>query len=300
MAANSIYPTMNVIPQYQMDDFFESDNHHHFDIDVLNLPETYSYPDLAIPHKHSFYSILIVSEGEGMQAIDFTFYPLKGGRIFFLSPHQLHQWKKVTRLEGFAISFSTDFLDTLITDREIHKDFRFLHSLTTLPFIDIPHDSFIRVLEIIKHIQYIYSESSPFKEKILAANLCGLLYTFIEFLSPRYRYRGNKDLHLFTKLTDLVEDNYKLHLETGFYSSSLHITYQKLNRLCRHFSEKPFKQFLIDRLMLEAKRMMHATALPVAEIAFALGYDDPGYFARLFKQHYSVTPTDYKESIDLS
>jgi AraC family transcriptional regulator len=49
------------------------------------------------------------------------------------------------------------------------------------------------------------------------------------------------------------------------------------------------------RLRLEAAaQQLTSTADPVAAIALRLGYEDPGYFARLFKQHNGLTPSNYR------
>ncbi len=49
------------------------------------------------------------------------------------------------------------------------------------------------------------------------------------------------------------------------------------------------------RLRLEAAaQQLTNTADPVAAIALRLGYEDPGYFSRIFKQHNGFTPTQYR------
>ena len=46
--------------------------------------------------------------------------------------------------------------------------------------------------------------------------------------------------------------------------------------------------------MLEAARLLRFTTLTVGEIAFRAGYSDQLYFARAFRRHYGVSPTDYR------
>jgi transcriptional regulator GlxA family with amidase domain len=40
--------------------------------------------------------------------------------------------------------------------------------------------------------------------------------------------------------------------------------------------------------------MLETTNLPVTEIAAQVGYDDPGYLARLFRAHFGTTPANYR------
>jgi AraC-like DNA-binding protein len=55
-------------------------------------------------------------------------------------------------------------------------------------------------------------------------------------------------------------------------------------------------QFIINRILLEAKRLLFYTDKPVKEIAYDLGYEDPAYFNRLFTHKTGSTPTNFKKN----
>ena len=44
----------------------------------------------------------------------------------------------------------------------------------------------------------------------------------------------------------------------------------------------------------------HSPADSIASFALDCGYNDPGYFARVFKQEYGMTPQDWRAANDLS
>jgi AraC-like DNA-binding protein len=46
--------------------------------------------------------------------------------------------------------------------------------------------------------------------------------------------------------------------------------------------------------------LLRTTTLPLSEIAAKVGIMDQSYFARKFKQYYSITPSEYRQKIDLS
>lgn len=50
-------------------------------------------------------------------------------------------------------------------------------------------------------------------------------------------------------------------------------------------------QYLIAQRMERAARLLAATQLPIAEIAQSVGYEDPAYFTRLFRQKTGMTPS---------
>ncbi|RJF95279.1 GlxA family transcriptional regulator [Noviherbaspirillum saxi] len=45
----------------------------------------------------------------------------------------------------------------------------------------------------------------------------------------------------------------------------------------------------------EAKQMLESGALPVEAIANQVGYEDPGFFSRLFRRHVCLTPAQYRK-----
>jgi two-component system response regulator YesN len=51
-----------------------------------------------------------------------------------------------------------------------------------------------------------------------------------------------------------------------------------------------FRQYLTDVRIKQAKHLLSTTLLTVREIAFAVGYDDPNYFSRLFKDYIGSPP----------
>ena len=55
----------------------------------------------------------------------------------------------------------------------------------------------------------------------------------------------------------------------------------------------PNKFIRIIRLN-KAKELLKQAASSIASIALDCGYNDPGYFARVFKQEYGVTPQDWR------
>ena len=52
----------------------------------------------------------------------------------------------------------------------------------------------------------------------------------------------------------------------------------------------------LTRIRVEhAKRLLETTDLKSYEIAFAVGYDNPSYFSKLFKKNEAVSPNEYRE-----
>jgi AraC family transcriptional regulator len=56
----------------------------------------------------------------------------------------------------------------------------------------------------------------------------------------------------------------------------------------------PPYRFLIQLRIEKARELLELTNLPITYIAAQIGYDDPGYFARLFRNNVWITPAQYR------
>ncbi len=74
----------------------------------------------------------------------------------------------------------------------------------------------------------------------------------------------------------------------------LHFTYHQLYIETQMRLMKTPNEHLIDRILLEAKRMQLNTIMHIKEIGYQVGFDDNSYFTRYFKRHTNSTPQQYK------
>jgi AraC-like DNA-binding protein len=56
-------------------------------------------------------------------------------------------------------------------------------------------------------------------------------------------------------------------------------------------------EFVIQEKMKYASRRLSAGNATVSEVAYALGYNDPLYFSKLFKKHFGISPRNYRSAL---
>ncbi len=69
------------------------------------------------------------------------------------------------------------------------------------------------------------------------------------------------------------------------------------SRFCRQFKaafDVTFVEYLANYRMQQAKRLLSNPAMPVADVAAAVGFNDPSYFTRVFKTQEGVSPSEYR------
>jgi AraC family transcriptional activator of pobA len=93
----------------------------------------------------------------------------------------------------------------------------------------------------------------------------------------------------------LINTNYLNHLSVSDYASSLNITPNHLNALCKKYEGRTAIQLIQERLLLESKRLLYATDMNIKEISYHLRFEDVPYFNRFFKKLTELTPIQYRE-----
>ena len=109
----------------------------------------------------------------------------------------------------------------------------------------------------------------------------------------RERGQGARDA-LVRRYVALVEQHFRDHEPLSFYAAVLGVTPDHLSRSCRHTAGQSALQILHERLMLEARRLLAYSPMPVTEVAQQLGYDDAAYFSKFFSRAVGNTPSAYR------
>ena len=66
-----------------------------------------------------------------------------------------------------------------------------------------------------------------------------------------------------------------------------------------HVEKKERLTHYIQRIRIEGAILaLGSTSLTISEIAYASGFADPAYFARVFKQHKSMAPQEFRAQLD--
>lgn len=61
----------------------------------------------------------------------------------------------------------------------------------------------------------------------------------------------------------------------------------------KEFNDSP-NNYIIGKKLEKAKELLSLTDLPIGEIAFEVGFQDPLYFTRQFKKNIKITPSKYR------
>lgn len=253
--------------------------------------------DTQLPHKHNYFELCIFTGGTGQHEIDFQNYPIATPSIHLLLPGQVHLIKRGDNYQGYLFVFSKEFYNLRFKGLEIIPGYPLVTHLSNGPILNMTQEEFDDFSILISSVEKEFENPLPESEEIIIS------FLNIFFLRLRNRFLillkeenpiGHPSRNLVYSFNQLVENHYKEIQQVGEYAELLNESPVVLNRLVKTITGKTPGELIADRLILEAKRLLLYSDLNNKEIAFKLNYDDPSYFARIFRKKTGLTPTDFR------
>jgi AraC family transcriptional activator of pobA len=93
----------------------------------------------------------------------------------------------------------------------------------------------------------------------------------------------------------LVEENFRKKHSVAQYADLLFKSPKTLSNLFNKHGNTTPLQYIQNRIMLEARRLLTYTDKPISDIGYELGYPDIQAFSRFFKKQESVSPQSFRE-----
>ena len=253
----------------------------------------------APPHRHNYYTIIWVKKGAGIHHIDFRKYEVLPDTIYFLTPEQVHDLQLEKGARGYVLLFTPDFAMEYGLSIQFIENTGFFFRCDDMAPFHIPKGLDSSNLEhLVHHIRDEFIAASPFHLDAIGSWLklflleCKRLSMQVnQAAEPRTSSRAI----LVKQFRNLLEIHYADWHKVSDYARELHITPNYLNEVLSLETGTSAKDFILDRIMLEAKRFAGFAELSAKEVAYTLGFDDPSHFSKLFRQLQNQSFSDFRE-----
>lgn len=243
-------------------------------------------------HRHDFYYILVLKEGEGSHEIDFTSYKVCNNAVFFMRPGQVHQLSLKAQSQGYLIQFNIDFY--YAHDR---KSNQLLHKASNMNLYQFDPKGFKKIYAILTSIFKEYINQEEGFHEVITANLS---IFFIELVRQQIKsHSNNVNPYVQERLEEflaLLETHISTHKQVSQYADMLHLSPYQLNTITKATLGKTCSELINQYIILEAKRYLLATSNKVNQIAYHLGYEDVSYFIRFFKKQTGYSPEAFRKN----
>lgn len=268
-------------------------------VDVIDIDTMKADISQTSVYCTSFYSIILFTDGEEDIAINEHRQCIRKGMVACSRPGDIWAWSADYKLKGLHLLFEEEFLLSFFNDPLFLNKFAYLHPDNPSSFLYLGKDLFERLIYLYKNMKLEIDNNSSNKDQHLlramlyetltlmnrAENITSTVNTDTEIAAFRYISAFQKQ----------VNEDFETHSDVKYYANILCITPNYLNKIITQHLGMPTKQYILNRSINEAKRLLVYTSLSISEISERLHFNTTSYFVRLFRKNMGCTPSQFRE-----
>ncbi|WP_293925672.1 helix-turn-helix domain-containing protein [Sphingobacterium sp. UBA6320] len=268
-------------------------------IEEMSMPEDI-LPDFMVMEFYKIaYKDTIGSAKYGQSHYDFG----EGGMVF-TAPGQLFEKPKNNKSKGYILLIHPDFLLSYPLAKKVKLYNYFTYATDeALHLSEKEKVTIFSVFNIIK--EELDSRIDNFSHDVLISQI-DLLLTYCERFYKRQfiteKALNNGLIQQFEYILNHYFNNEQA-IQKGlpsvqYIAEQLNVSANYLSDMLRSLTGLNTQQHIHNKLIELAKEILSTTDLPVAEIAYQLGFEYPQSFSRLFKTKTSMTPAQFRQSFN--
>jgi AraC family transcriptional regulator, transcriptional activator of pobA len=104
------------------------------------------------------------------------------------------------------------------------------------------------------------------------------------------------DEPLLAEVFDFIEKRYSERVSLRDVARAVSLSRGHLTTVVRRKTGRTVQEWIAERRMAEARRLLVETDLAVEEVGRRVGYGDPGYFVRSFRSTHGATPLGWRRA----
>ncbi len=221
-----------------------------------------------------------------------------------LKPNQLitltylqHVSYKNTHLPLTSFLFNREFYCISDHDSEVSCNGILFFGTQDLPIITIPSSQERKFNTLYEVFEDEFSTPDKIQGDMLQMLLKRLIIITTRLAKEQLIVKklDNEQIDVVRKFNVLVDTHYKTKRKVSEYADLLFKSPKTLSNLFSIYNQKTPQQIILERVALEAKRLINFTDKQNQEIAYELGFNDPAHFSRFFKKMTNFSPSQYRE-----
>jgi AraC family transcriptional activator of pobA len=241
------------------------------------------------------YSIYWIQEGSGTYNIDFESYTFDDNVLFFLSPGQVFTVDSEQIKTAYKLTFVRDFYCIQTHDKEVACNGVLFNNIYETPFVKPCEKDTKKLSFILESLIEEFQQNETAQYDMLQSYLKQFIICAVRVKKENHIIKEDTETRLFKDFSLLVDQNYKTMHSVTEYANRLGLSPKSIAKHFQKLGTKTPSDFIKNRIVLEAKRMLIYTDKTVKEIAFDLGFNDPAYFTRFFTKAILKSPLQFKK-----
>jgi AraC-like DNA-binding protein len=260
-------------------------------------------PAVSPVYRSDCYIFALVTSGKLAFKVGISDFVMQSGTLYFLSPWHLHQYHRLEDLAGYICFFNESFFASTPEGLQAIRELP-MFQLEGRAVFDLSAEQQKPFKDLFELMLKEVGSSSASRWEIMRH----LLHIF--FIKAQETYETHchisteyaRNARLSRAFERLLEEHFLLLSKgrTGKvftvneFAEQLNVHPNHLSNTLRKELGKSAKQLIHERLVFEAKSLLHTTELSVTEIAYRLRFDEPTNFTKFFKKSTGILPREYR------
>lgn len=255
--------------------------------------------NLASPHNHAEFEIILIEKGTADFRVGRELFTLGAGDVLLVNPYEVHSADQ-SGYDGAYAHECVDFDLSFLPDVPGDELFSGLAGMTRRTVNRVCAGT-LAARTVAREMPEIFREYQN-AEPGWQTSIRGRLYMIFSAITrdnlviseiPDVRRRDS----LFAKkVIDYVGEHISTEMTTGGIADSLSYSEAYFCRLFRRVFGRSFLDYVTDRRITAAMSMFDQGEKSVTIVANAVGMPNLSYFAKRFREHTGVCPSEYAGS----
>ena len=233
-----------------------------------------------------FHVLAVVDAGHGAVTVDFALHPLRDRSAVWIPPGAVHRWDDIAGVAGHVVLFVSTAPVTHATRQLVASPD--LMAQWNIPDADWPFVDAARNHLLLEASAPPADTATELPEILLSALIARLRPPHGEATSMNPTFR------LFRSS---VEAHFREHHDAGYYARALGYAPRTLSRAVQQVTGRTAKAYIVDRIILEAKRLLAHERLTAAGCAGTLGFPDASNFSVFFRRATGMRPGAWQTTV---
>ncbi|WP_328316677.1 helix-turn-helix domain-containing protein [Streptomyces sp. NBC_00388] len=267
-------------------------------VEVMELAGLYARSrrhgnDPYVPLRPAFHQLIGARERPLRVGVDFVEHELRPGSWLWIRPGQVQRFgPDLEGADGVVVLFQPGFLPPA-TVSAAHMDPPYEQGPLT------PEGQAAEGLRrALDHLAYEYGAMASLPlaahTEVLRALLSVLMVRLAQARGPAPRTAAASGT--FHRLHTAIERDHAVTRRVEDYAAALGYSPRTLTRATLAATGRTAKQYIDDRVLLEAKRLLRHSGLAATEVAARLGFADASDFTKFFRLRTGTTPGAFREA----
>ena len=242
-----------------------------------HLPETTN----VRPHAHGFHQCLLYLSGQGRQHIRTDAYPVEAGTAVFLPARMRHTFLRAANRRPICLAIDFDWSGSAPASARVAR---------------LPKGTLSEVRQQLARIarEPVRQGDAPaMRLSALILDVLSILLAELVFVRSDHTAAQSPVARRLDRLFSAPET-----ATLPLQEIARRMGYQQdyLNRLLKEQDGLTLGQLRARKLLTRTQQLLRGDD-SVADVADAVGFDDPNYFSRWFRKHTGLTPSRWRASV---